>query len=124
MKKLLLGLLFTSLAAGPAAAATGAGGGPASSWNDMQKFEYYLGDIAGALNVCRMYSLHSEMLELAKLTPYGQKGFQSWAAYDDIRGAVCGRVRKDAERVLEDKSKLLDYLKAKYRCTGSDCVER
>jgi hypothetical protein len=71
-----------------------------------------------------MYSLHSEMVQLAKLSPYGQKGIQSWAAYDDIRGGVCGRVRNAAEDVLQDKSKLFEYLKGKYVCTGSTCVER
>ena len=122
--RVILGLLLAAISAGTAQAAAGAGGGPLSSWNDMQKFEYYLGDMAGALNVCRMYGLYSEMHELANLSPYGRKGVQSWAAYDDIRGATCGRVRNAAERVLEDKPKLLDYLKAKYRCTAGGCVER
>ena len=71
-----------------------------------------------------MYGLHAEMRELATMTPYGQKGIQSWAAYDDIRGAVCGRIKNYAEKVLQDKAKLMDYLKAKYDCSSGDCVER
>ncbi|WP_193371257.1 hypothetical protein [Pelagibius marinus] len=105
-------------------AAAGAGGGPSDSWNEMQKFEYYLGDIAGALNVCRMYGMHAEMRELASLSPYGKIGMQAWAAYDDIRGGVCGRVRTAAESVLSDKDKVLDYLRAKYDCSSGECIER
>ena len=119
-----LGLLLAGFSAGTAQAAAGAGPGPSSSWNQMQKFEYYLGDMAGALNVCRMYGLHSEILELANLSPYGKRGYQGWAVYDDIRGAVCGRVRNSAEKVLEDKDRLLEYLKSKYDCTSGNCVER
>jgi hypothetical protein len=122
--KVLLGLLMAGFSAGAALAATGSGPGPSSSWNQMQKFEYYLGDMAGALNVCRMYGLHSEILELASLSPYGKRGYQGWAVYDDIRGAVCGRVKNDAEKVLKDKVRLLEYLKSKYDCTSDGCVER
>lgn len=112
------------LGSGTAQAAAGAGHGPSSSWNEMQKFEYYLGDLAGALNVCRMYGMYAEMRELASLTPYGKIGMQAWGPYDDIRGGVCGKVRGAAESVLGDKDKLLDYLRAKYTCSSGDCVER
>ncbi|MEO3429851.1 hypothetical protein AAFN88_13385 [Pelagibius sp. CAU 1746] len=109
---------------GTAYAAAGAGHGPSDSWAEMQKFEYYLGDLAGALEVCRMYGMHAEMRELASLTPYGAIGMQAWAAYDDIRGGVCGRVRTAAKSVLGDKDKLLDYLRAKYDCRSGACIER
>jgi len=107
-----------------AQAAMGAGHGPSASWNEMQKFEYYIGDLAGALNVCRMYGMHAEMRELASLSPYGKIGLHAWGSYDDIVGGVCGSVREASESILGDKAKLLDYLKAKYDCSSGDCVER
>ena len=115
---------MTSLGSGTVLAAAGAGHGPSDSWNEMQKFEYYIGDIAGALNLCRMYGKHAEMRQLASLTPYGKIGMKSWGPYDGIRGGACGRISSAAEEILGDKEKLLDYLKAKYDCSSGECVER
>jgi hypothetical protein len=116
---------MAGLGTGSAFAGMGAGHGPSSSWDEMQKFEYYMGDLAGALNVCSMYGLHAQMRELASLTPYGKKGMQAWAAYDGIKGGQCGKIAKWAESVLGDKDKLLDYLNEKYDCGGGGkCQER
>ena len=98
--------------------------GSRGSWDDMQKFEYYIGDLAGALNICRRFGLHSEMRALAALTPYGKQGLREWGAYDGISGAACGGAAKDAKSILGDKEQLQDYLKAKYDCSSGDCVER
>jgi hypothetical protein len=88
----------------------------------MQKFEYYLGHLAGALNLCRRNSLYQEMRTLAVLTPYGQAGLDAWLAYDGVNG--CPGLSNSADDILEDKEKLLDYLQAKYDCSSGDCVER
>jgi len=122
LTRVIFGLLLATAAAGGAQAATGAGHGPQSSWDDMQKFEYYLGDLAGALNLCRRYGLSQELRELAVLTPYGKAGLDAWLAYDGVRG--CPGLSNIAEDILEDKDKLLDYLKAKYDCSSGDCIER
>lgn len=112
------------LQTGNAIAAVGPGQVPSESWNEMQKFEYYIGCLAGALNLCRRYRMYAEMRKRANLTPYGKIGLRAWSSYDDIVGAGCGRVAKDAEEILQDKDKLVDYLKAKYDCSSGDCVER
>jgi hypothetical protein len=49
---------------------------------------------------------------------------RAWGSYDDIMGAACGRVAKDAEEILNDEDKIVDYLEAKYDCSSGDCVER
>ena len=117
-------LCATLLGSGSALAAAGSGHGPSESWNDMQKFEYYIGDLAGALNLCRRYGMYAELHKLATHTPYGKLGLKSWGPYDGIRGGVCGKAASAAESILEDKDKLLDYLKSKYDCSAGDCVER
>jgi len=118
----LISALLVGLSAGSTLAATGAGHGPQSSWNQMQKFEYYLGDLAGALNLCRRYSLYRELQALASLSPYGRKGIEAWLAYDGVRG--CPGLSDQAEEILQDKAKILEYLKDKYDCSSGDCVER
>jgi len=125
MKLMIVTAMVACLSGTTAAqAAMGAGHGPSDSWDEMQKFEYYIGDLAGALNVCRMYGLSSEMRKLATLSPYGKIGLAAWGSYDDIVGGVCGNVKKTSESILGDKDKLLDYLKAKYDCSSGDCVDR
>jgi hypothetical protein len=118
----LFSVLLVGLSAGSTLAATGAGLGPQSSWNQMQKFEYYLGDLAGALNLCRRFSLYRELHALASLSPYGRRGIQEWLVYDGVRG--CPGLSDQAEDILEDKAKILEYLTDKYDCSSGDCVER
>lgn len=118
----LLGALLVGVTAGSSLAATGAGHGPQSSWNQMQKFEYYLGDLAGALNLCRRHGLYRQLHELASITPYGRKGLEAWLVYDGVRG--CPGLSDQAEEILQDKAKILEYLKHKYDCSSGSCVER
>jgi len=108
--------------AGGALAATGAGHGPQSDWSQMQKFEYYLGDLAGALNLCRRYSLYQQLRELANMTPYGRKGLEAWLVYDGVRG--CPGLSKAAEEILQDKDRILEYLQHQYDCSSGECLER
>ena len=125
--KLIFGLLLCACSAGTAQAATAnaataPGHGPKSSWNEMQKFEYYLGDLAGALNLCRRDGLYRELRELAVLTPYGQAGLDAWLSIDAVRG--CPGLSNAAKDILKDKEEILDYLKARYDCSSGKCVER
>ena len=118
----ILGAFLAAISTGPSYAAMGAGHGPQSSWNQMQKFEYYVGDLAGALNLCRRQGLYIQLREIAVLTPYGRKGMDAWLSYDGVQG--CPGLSNQAEEVLEDKEKLIDYLKTKYDCSSGHCVER
>ena len=106
-----LGAMVLSLAA---EAATGPRMGPKESWSEMQKYEYYIGQLSAALNLCNHFDLSTQMKALADLTPYGQKGWQSLQAFDDIRGGRCGSYADDAHDILEDAEKLRHYLSEQY----------
>ena len=114
--------LFLGLAANVAEAAMGAGTRPKESWDKMQTFEYNIGRIAGGLELCRRFDMAGDMRAIAKLTPYGKLGMRKMRAFDGLRG--CGGLANNAESLLEDKDKLIDYMKAKYDCSGEECVER
>jgi len=102
----------------------GGGTQPKSSWDQMQTLEYNIGRIAGGLDLCRRYSLSQGMQSIAKLSPYGNLGMDKMRAFDAIRGGGCTSMAREAEKLLGDKDKLLDYLKAKYDCSEGNCVER
>jgi hypothetical protein len=105
-----------------AEAAAGAGSRPSEHWSDMQKLEFYLGQVGGALNICGFYSLSTELQKLAKLSPYGRKGLASMAPYDGIRGGYCGKLAADGEALLTDKDQLRTYLLNRYDCPGGTCA--
>src|SRR3546814_1951924 len=88
----------------------------------MQKFEYYLGQLAGALNFCNSFELSGQVRELADLSPYGRKGWASLLAFDDLRGGRCGSDVADAKEILADRDRLWTYLTEKYDCPGGECV--
>ena len=108
----------------PAAAEAAAGSGhrPSEHWSEMQKLEFYMGRIAGALNICRKYALASELEELAGLSPYGRKGLASVQAYDSIKGGYCGKLAADGEALLADRDKFWAYLTDVYDCPGGECA--
>ncbi|WP_193370045.1 hypothetical protein [Pelagibius marinus] len=87
----------------------------------MQKFEFYLGELAGVLNLCRITDLAYELKELSDLTPYGRKGWRSTLSYDSIRGGRCTRYAERAREVLADRDKILAHLTETYDCPGGDC---
>ena len=102
-------------------AASGPGGTAPSSWDRMQKLEYYIGRASGALDLCGNYSLSAELKKLADLSPYGRKGWRSMQSFDGINGAQCGKVADDAKEILGDRDQLVAYLTEKYDCPGGDC---
>ena len=111
--------VLSPLAAG---AATGPKVGPKESWTAMQKYEYYIGQLGSALNLCNSFDLANRLQDLAKLTPYGRQGWNSLLAFDDIRGGHCTRYADDASKLLEDREKLWSYLTEKYDCPGGECA--
>ncbi len=126
MGKSLRGMLLAWCAAlllgsQPAQAASGPAMGPSQSWDEMQKFEYYIGQMGSALNICGNYSLATGLRKLANLTPYGRKGWDSMLVYDQILGAQCGRLANDAKDILTDGDKIEAYLRDKYHCEGASC---
>lgn len=107
---------------GMAQAAAGSGAGPRESWGEMQKLEYYIGQLGGALAICGYHSMSSELSRLAKISPYGRKGLASVAAYDSIKGGYCGRLAADGEALLADRDQLWAYLTDRYDCPGGTCA--
>jgi len=119
---LAISLLAAAAALAPAKAATGPSTKPPGSWDDMQQLEYNIGRITVALDLCRRYGMSQEMQAIARLTPYGKLGMAKMRSFDGISG--CGSVASSAEQLLDDKDKLIDYMKIKYDCSSGDCVER
>jgi hypothetical protein len=87
----------------------------------MQKYEFYVGELAGVLNLCRITDLAYELKELSDLTPYGRKGWRSTLSYDSIRGGRCTSYAESAREILADRERLVAYLTDKYDCPGGDC---
>lgn len=112
----------TLLLAFPAEAATGSKAGPSESWTQMQKYEYYIGQLAGALNLCRITDLAYELKELSDLSPYGRKGWRSLLSYDSIRGGRCTSYAEDGRELLADREDLAAYLTETYDCPGGLCA--
>ncbi|GAB4230819.1 MAG: hypothetical protein Tsb0032_37130 [Kiloniellaceae bacterium] len=113
----------TLLLALPVQAATGPKGGPSDSWTQMQKYEFYVGELAGALNLCRITDLAYDLKEVADLSPYGRKGWRSMLPFDGIRGGRCTTYVEAAREVLADRDKLTAYLKDQYDCSTGECDE-
>ena len=105
-----------------ASAATGPKVGPKDSWNDMQKFEYYIGQLAGAASLCNYFDLSNQLKQLADLTPYGRKGWASLLSFDGLRGGHCSTYAEGARKLLGDRDKLWNYLTEKYDCPGGECA--
>lgn len=105
-----------------AQAAAGAGARPSENWSEMQKLEYYLGRLGGALQICGYYTLSRDLLELAELSPYGRKGLASIRAYDAIKGGYCGKLAAEGETLIADRDQLYAYLTRRYDCPDGQCA--
>lgn len=112
---MLAAVLAVSLSPAVAVAAAGPKVGPRDSWDDMQKFEYYMGQLGSALNLCNYFDLANQLHELVDLTPYGQRGWKSLLVFDQILGGRCSSYAEDARKLLEDRERLVQYLTDKYK---------
>jgi hypothetical protein len=112
---MLAAVLVVFLSPALAVAATGPKVGPKDSWDEMQKFEYWIGQLAGALNLCNYHDLASQLHQLANLSPYGQRGWASLLSFDDIRGGRCSSYAESAREILVDRDRLIEYLTDKYK---------
>jgi len=120
--RMLAAVLAVFISPALAAAATGPKVGAKDSWDEMQKFEYQIGQLAGALNMCNNFGLSARLRELSDLSPYGRKGWASLLSFDDIRGGRCGSYAESAKKLLDDRDKLRGYLTEKYHCPGGECA--
>ena len=88
--------------------------GPAESWTEVRKYEYYIGQLAAALNLCRYHKLAYEIKELDDLSLYGRKGWQSMQSFDAIRGGRCARYAESGREILADREKIRAFLAETY----------
>src|SRR3546814_3181999 len=95
-----------SLALAPAApqAAIISSPGPNPNWTEMQEFEWYVGYLARASQICGAYDESAVLTRLARMTPYGAIGLAQSRA-DGFLGAACVRLRKAADELVADAAK-------------------
>ncbi|MGF1592061.1 MAG: hypothetical protein ACFCUW_02205 [Kiloniellaceae bacterium] len=86
----------------------------------MQKFEWYVGFLAGAAGVCGAYDEAAMLRNLARMSPYGAIGL-GVVRGDGFAMPVCGRLTNDARDVAADADQIREYLEATYDCSGAGC---
>lgn len=94
--------------------------GPNPNWTRMQKFEWYLGYMSRAAQVCGNYDAAGTLHALARMTPYGGAGM-STVMGDGFAGPVCGRINKEAGEMAADAEQIQAYIETTYNCTGEGC---
>ena len=112
---------FAFLAAGSGAQAgllSAPGANP--NWTKMQQFEWYLGYMARAANLCGSFQESAVLHRLARMTPYGDIGLGAIMG-DGFSGPVCGGINNEAKELAADAKKIEGYLEATYDCTGEGC---
>ena len=117
-----LGLLLAgaALPSGATLAASIPVGGPNPNWTDMQKFEWYIGRMAAAAQMCAAYDEAAVLNRLARMSPYGGIGLGQMRG-DDFYGPACVEIAADAKDIVADASKIEAYLEATYGCEGEGC---
>ena len=117
----VLGLLLTvGVPAGGARAGMLAAPGPNPNWTDMQKFEWDLGFMARAAQICGSHTEAAVLHRLARMSPYGSIGLRAVTG-DGFARPVCGGINNDAKALVADAKKIEEYLEATYSCRGEDC---
>ncbi len=117
---LVISLFSVVVLAQPAEAGTLSAPGPSPSWTRMQKFEWYLGYMARAAQVCGNYDAASTLLTLARMTPYGGAGLATVMG-DGFAGPVCGRINREAAEMAADEQRIRAHIEATYDCKGDGC---
>jgi hypothetical protein len=117
-----LGLLLVGavLPSGVTLAASIPVGGPNPNWTDMQKYEWYIGRMAAAAQMCGAYDEAGVLNRLARMSPYGGIGLGQMRG-DDFYGPACVEIAADAKDIVADASKIEEYLEATYGCEGEGC---
>lgn len=117
-----LGLLLAGgvLPSGATLAASIPVGGPNPNWTDMQKFEWYIGRMATAAQMCGAFEEAGVLNRLARMSPYGGIGLGQMRG-DDFYGPACVGITADAKDLVADAPKIEEYLEATYGCKGEGC---
>lgn len=94
--------------------------GPNPSWTEMQKFEWDLGYMARAAQMCGAYDEAGVLHHLARMSPYGNIGLGAVTG-DGFARPVCGSIREDAKALAADAKRIQARLEATYNCQGEGC---
>jgi hypothetical protein len=113
-------LLACALGATTPRAASIPVGGPNPNWTEMQKFEWYVGRMAQAAQMCGAYTEAGILNRLARMSPYGSIGIAQMRG-DDFYGPACVEISADAKGLVADAKKIEEYLEVTYGCRGEDC---
>jgi hypothetical protein len=95
-------------------------GGPNPNWTEMQKFEWYVGRMAQAAQMCGAYTEAGILNRLARMSPYGSIGVAQMRG-DDFYGPACVEISADAKGLVVDANKIEEYLEVTYGCRGEEC---
>ena len=113
-------LLACALGATTPRAASIPVGGPNPNWTEMQKFEWYVGRMAQAAQMCGAYTEAGILNRLARMSPYGSIGIAQMRG-DGFYGPACVEISADAKGLVADANKIEEYLEVTYGCRGEDC---
>src|SRR3546814_17802474 len=114
-----------ALALSPAApqAAIISSPGPDPNWTEMQEFEWYVGYLARASQICGAYDESAVLTRLARMTLYGAIGLAQNRA-DGFLGAACVRLRKAADEMVADAAQIARNIEPHYDCRDEGCLNR
>jgi len=120
-----ISLMLCSLAVclalgGGARAAIMSSGGPNPEWTDMQKYEWYVGYIARASQICGAHVEAGTLNRLARMSPYGAIGLNQMRGDSFLRNA-CLRIAEDAREMVADAERIEQYIEATYKCRDDGC---
>jgi len=114
-------VLVGGLTAGSTQAGRLAAPGPNPSWTDMQKFEWYLGYLARAGQVCGSYKEAETLRGLARMSPYGDLGLKTVTG-DGFGGTACAKINNKVKELAADAERIRAYIEATYNCRGNACA--
>lgn len=109
-----------TLPSGGARAGMLAAPGPNPNWTDMQQYEWYIGYLARAGQLCGTFTEAAVLHRLARMSPYGGIGLNVVTG-DGFSGTACARINADAREIAADAKKIQEYLEAAYSCQGEGC---
>jgi hypothetical protein len=123
MRFISLILLSVAVCLGLSGVARGAimsSGGPNPNWTDMQKYEWYIGYVARASQICGAHVEAAVLNRLARMSPYGSIGYGQRRGDGFLRNA-CLRITEDAKEMVADAERIEAYIEATYNCSDDGC---
>ena len=117
---LILSFITFIAMAGGAQAGLLSAPGPNPNWTKMQQFEWYLGYMSRAANMCGSFQEAGILDRLARMTPYGNIG-QGAVMGDGFSGTACVDINASAKELAADAKKIEEYIEATYNCTDEAC---